>query len=348
MTPGDDSLIEAYLRYLRGQGHLPDLDGLEPEEAAEARELFELLDATADMGRELPAFEDDPVAHALGLVPGDGDSAPRGIRRGGQSLKSSPSLSLVAPVVPGEEEKRNRGEGRRGSSRGRGTGRGFALAAVAAVVALVVLAVAPGGVLRGTTPAGALESGTLTSRCDTTFRGGGGEGDAKDHVVVAAVWADEERSRFMEVLQRFSNETGIDVSFATDPAEADRDIAETLQTLGRNGCAPDVALLPQPGLLAHLAKSGNILPIDHIVGNELERNYSTAWQELGKVKGQSYGVWFKAANKSLIWYNANAFRRAGIERPPADLRGLMDAAERLLAVGSPRFQSAAGARTAGS
>ena len=42
-----------------------------------------------------------------------------------------------------------------------------------------------------------------------------------------------------------------------------------------------------------------------------------------------YGVWFKAENKSLLWYDVGAFERIGIP-PPDGLTGLL-AAERTLA-----------------
>ena len=37
------------------------------------------------------------------------------------------------------------------------------------------------------------------------------------------------------------------------------------------------------------------------------------WRELGTVDGTLYGVWVKAANKSLVWYNADVFDDAGVE-----------------------------------
>ena len=44
------------------------------------------------------------------------------------------------------------------------------------------------------------------------------------------------------------------------------------------------------------------------------KNYSQGWQDLGAVDGKQYGVYFKAANKSLIWYNTAAFENAGAQR----------------------------------
>lgn len=64
-----EELIDAYIRYLEGNGERPDLTGIRPDTAAEASELFRLLDATWASGLDLPPIEKDPVALALGLVP---------------------------------------------------------------------------------------------------------------------------------------------------------------------------------------------------------------------------------------------------------------------------------------
>jgi ABC-type glycerol-3-phosphate transport system substrate-binding protein len=49
-----------------------------------------------------------------------------------------------------------------------------------------------------------------------------------------------------------------------------------------------------------------------------------------------YGVWFKAANKSLLWYDVGAFERAGIA-PPDELSGLLAAAQALRGIGVTPF-----------
>ena len=51
--------------------------------------------------------------------------------------------------------------------------------------------------------------------------------------------------------------------------------------------------------------------------------------------GRLYGVWFKAANKSLIWYNVDVFERAGVA-PPTDVDGLVRLAHRLARLGHAR------------
>lgn len=159
-----------------------------------------------------------------------------------------------------------------------------------------------------------------------------------NHVVVAAVWAGKEREKFTQVLERFSNKHNIDVTFATNTTETpDRNIGETLDSFLANGCPPDVALLPQPGLLRKLAGDGDLLPVDEITEQLIKENYTPAWQDAAMVQNTSYGVWFKAGNKSLIWYDVQAFEEAGITATPRTWDELKDAAGKLERVGITPF-----------
>jgi alpha-glucoside transport system substrate-binding protein len=152
-------------------------------------------------------------------------------------------------------------------------------------------------------------------------------------LVVAGVWSGKEAASFAKVLGRFQERTGIQVIYAYQT----RSIATKLESLVKRGCAPDVAMLPQPGTMSDLARRGALRPLGPVVGNVLARNYSPAWRQLGSVDGTLYGVWFKAAAKSMIWYRPDAFRKAGIQRPPRTWAELLADAQRLRAVGIQPF-----------
>ncbi len=159
-------------------------------------------------------------------------------------------------------------------------------------------------------------------------------------VVVAGVWARKERKLFTEVLERFEASSGIDVTFVTNTSErddADRRIGTTLEGYANEGCPPDVAVLPQPGLLRHLARQQRLQPLDEGTKRLVEQNYSRAWRELATEGGRSYGVWFKAANKSTIWYDVDAFARARVAAPPRTWEDLKDAARKLESAGITPF-----------
>jgi hypothetical protein len=75
-------------------------------------------------------------------------------------------------------------------------------------------------------------------------------------------------------------------------------------------------MLPQPGVLRSFADQGDLIEIEDVAGDEIDQNYGEAAREVGSADGTLYGVWFKAAQKSTVWYNTNVFADAGVE-PPA-------------------------------
>ncbi|PZT70564.1 carbohydrate ABC transporter substrate-binding protein [Streptomyces sp. SW4] len=128
---------------------------------------------------------------------------------------------------------------------------------------------------------------------------------------VAAVWTGAEQENFKKVLAEFEKRTGAKVTFvpAQDP------IINFLGSKIAGGAPPDVAMLPQPGAIKQAVDKGWAKPLGAEALKELGENYSQGWQDIGKVDGKSYGVYYKAANKSLIWYNAQVFENAGVSEP---------------------------------
>jgi len=85
-----------------------------------------------------------------------------------------------------------------------------------------------------------------------------------------------------------------------------------LSTAVEGGNPPDIAVLPQPGLMSDFAGQGALQPIDFAQG-DIESNFGESVVQLGTVDGTLYGFLFKAANKSLVWYNVGAYADAGVE-----------------------------------
>ena len=125
------------------------------------------------------------------------------------------------------------------------------------------------------------------------------------------MWSGEEQANFEKVLDRFERETGAEVRFTS----TGRNVGAVLGPRIDAGTAPDVAILPQPGLLRDLVGRGALKPIDAVAGTLVDENYAPVWRRLGSVDGRLYGVWFKAANKSTFWYRTEAFFDAGVAPP---------------------------------
>ncbi|MER5480531.1 ABC transporter substrate-binding protein [Streptomyces sp. NPDC002734] len=149
----------------------------------------------------------------------------------------------------------------------------------------------------------------------------GGSGAAKETVdlpkldgetlEVAAVWTGTEQENFKKVLAEFEKRTGATVKFvpAQDP------IINFLGSKIAGGAPPDVAMLPQVGAIHQAVEKGWAKPLGEEAKAQLGKNYSQGWQDLGSHEGKPYGVYYKAANKSLIWYNTQVFENAGAKEP---------------------------------
>jgi alpha-glucoside transport system substrate-binding protein len=146
-----------------------------------------------------------------------------------------------------------------------------------------------------------------TGGCDSAQRA-----IAPERVVVTGVWnstdKQEEMRKFMAVLDRFTERTGIPVQYR-EPPGGDQ-FVKTLYEDIAGGNAPDVALLAQPGLLETLAHCPGVLtPLPESVRQAAKASYSDEWLRLGEIDGNLYGLLFKAANKSLIWYDSGALAK---------------------------------------
>jgi len=150
---------------------------------------------------------------------------------------------------------------------------------------------------------------------------------------VVAVWQDAEAAAFELVLEHFEDQTGASVTFSSTGGA---DIGAVLDERVAAGEPPDIAVVPQPALLERYARAGDVVAVDDLLAQEVRTGWAPVWARLGSVDGELYGIWFKAANKSLVWYSLTAFEDAGLV-PPTDLDAFGAAARTLAAVGMPAF-----------
>lgn len=145
---------------------------------------------------------------------------------------------------------------------------------------------------------------------------------------VVAVWTGPEQQAFTKVLDEFEKRTGAEVSYVpTQDA-----MLNYIGTKIAGGSPPDVAMLQQVGALHQAVERGWAEPLGAPAKAQLAKNYSQGWQNLGAVDGTPYGVYFKAANKSLIWYNTAVFDNAGASEPKT-WKELLSTAETISASG---------------
>lgn len=148
---------------------------------------------------------------------------------------------------------------------------------------------------------------------------------------VAAVWTGPEQDNFTKVLREFEKRTGAKVNFVP----TGNNTSTFLGTKIQGGQPPDVALLPQVGVLHQFAEKGWLKPLGADAQAQLDQNFSAGWKDLGAFEGKQYGIYVKAANKSLVWYNTAAFEAAGLTDVPATWKDFVAAAQTLSDAGSP-------------
>jgi ABC-type glycerol-3-phosphate transport system substrate-binding protein len=129
-------------------------------------------------------------------------------------------------------------------------------------------------------------------------------------ISVMAVWTGAEQKSFQAVLSAFQQSSGVSVKYTP----AGDQLPTVLATAVEGGNPPDVAVLPQPGLMRDFADKGALKPIAFASG-VIGANFAPVWKQLGSVNGKLYGLFFKGANKSTVWYNTKVFQNAGAKPP---------------------------------
>jgi alpha-glucoside transport system substrate-binding protein len=100
---------------------------------------------------------------------------------------------------------------------------------------------------------------------------------------------------------QFEQCTGITIKYTgSNSFESD------LPTKVSGGNAPNLAIIPQPGLLSQMVLTGSVKkPPAGTVANE--NNWNAAWKSYGTVAGQFYAAPMSANMKSLVWYSPKFF-----------------------------------------
>ncbi|WP_037605427.1 ABC transporter substrate-binding protein [Streptacidiphilus rugosus] len=197
----------------------------------------------------------------------------------------------------------------------RSTSSARSVLAVGAAAALVLLA----GCSNSSTSTGTKASATPTLAGDCApFQAYAGHSGTT--VTMFASILSPESDSLQQSWAKFSSCTGIKISYV-----GSNDFESQLPVRVSGGNAPDLAIIPQPGLLQQMVKTGKVVkPPAATVANEAK--WSAVWKTYGSVDGTFYAAPMSANMKSLVWYSPKAFAAAGYTVPTtwADLMSLSD------------------------
>jgi ABC-type glycerol-3-phosphate transport system substrate-binding protein len=151
-------------------------------------------------------------------------------------------------------------------------------------------------------------------------------------ISIIAKWTAAEQKAFEAVLAPFKKANpGLKIKYTG----VGDNITQVLSTAVTGGRPPDIGQVPQPGLMKQFAARGALKPITFAKA-AISKNFQPVWTQLGSVNGKLYGLYFKGANKSTIWYNVKSFKDAGVT-PPTTWPQLLTAAKTLRSAGTPAY-----------
>jgi alpha-glucoside transport system substrate-binding protein len=136
-------------------------------------------------------------------------------------------------------------------------------------------------------------------------------------VSILGPWLGPDKVLFESMIAYFEAATGADVQYSGSDSFEQQIVIDA-----EAGSPPDIAVFPQPGLAADLARKGHLRPLGEDIAAWLAENYAAgqSWADLGSYAGadgsrQFFAFPFKADVKSLVWYVPENFEDAGYDVP---------------------------------
>lgn len=150
--------------------------------------------------------------------------------------------------------------------------------------------------------------------------GGGGDADCSDYeqygtfedanVTIGGTILDLEADRLVESWSDFASCTGINIDY-----QGSSEFEAQIAVLAEGGDAPDIGIVPQPGLLQRLAAGGWLVPASQPVIDNIDEFWDPIWKEYATVDGTVWAAPLMASIKGYVWYSPSEFEENGWEIP---------------------------------
>ncbi len=147
-------------------------------------------------------------------------------------------------------------------------------------------------------------------------------------LTVFGPWLGPDQEAVQAVLDAFAASSGHQVSYVGSDS-----FEQQIMVDAEAGSAPNVAVFPQPGLAADMARRGFLTPLADGTADWVRENYAAgqSWVDLGTYADASgadhlFGLFYKVDVKSLVWFSPENFEDAGYEIPATmeELKALTD------------------------
>ncbi|MFV0463255.1 MAG: ABC transporter substrate-binding protein [Nostocoides sp.] len=182
--------------------------------------------------------------------------------------------------------------------------RTFATFAGIAALSLTVAACGGGSSDSSTTAAAATDTTDYSKWCDMKS-----ELEGKTVTIYTSIVTPEDASHKASY-KSFEDCTGVTVKY-----EGDKDFEKNLPQRAQTGNLPDVAFIPQPGLLQTMVDTQKAIPASDTVSKEVDEYFGKDWRGYGSVDGTLYAAPLGANVKSYVWYSPKMFKDKGYTVP---------------------------------
>ncbi|NAZ84689.1 ABC transporter substrate-binding protein [Kineococcus indalonis] len=169
-----------------------------------------------------------------------------------------------------------------------------------------------------------LTAGCLSQPSENNAGGGADDGT----VEIMYGFTDTSSAKFQAEIKKFADAEGIDVKFSPTP---DFNTVITTRVSGNN--KPDIAIFPQPGIMADFADSGDLSDLSDVVDQASLEAMVPGIVEAGQVDGAQYALPMSLNIKSIVFYPKQPFEQAGYTAPDT-LQGLLDLTNQVKASGT--------------
>ncbi|MBG0718289.1 extracellular solute-binding protein [Microbacterium sp. 2C] len=139
---------------------------------------------------------------------------------------------------------------------------------------------------------------------------GESSGDAGGTVRIAGGITGSEADALQKVFDDWSADSGVKVTYT-----GDKSFESNIVTKVTGGDAPDIAIVPQPGLLKSLVDTGDVKPAPEEVEKNVDANWSPDWKKYGTFDDTFYSAPMLANIKGYVWYSPAKFKEWGVEVP---------------------------------